>query len=44
MQAVRTVLHVDDDPDMLDLVRNVLRNRGYKVVSVSDPLLALFQR
>ena len=41
MQAVRTVLHVDDDPDMLDLVRNVLRNRGYKVVSVSDPLLAL---
>lgn len=41
MSTEKTVLHVDDDQAILDLVGMSLRKRGYKVISVSDPLKAL---
>ncbi len=41
MKTKRTVLHVDDDQDMLNLVSSTLKKRGYEVVSVIDPRNAL---
>ncbi len=37
----RKILHVDDDPAILKLVSKILSKRGYNVVSVSDPNLAI---
>lgn len=37
----RKILHVDDDPSILRIVSSVLSNRGYTVVSVSDPSQAI---
>jgi DNA-binding NtrC family response regulator len=41
MHTDKLVLHVDDDPAILDLVRVGLENQGYKVISISDPTIAL---
>lgn len=41
MQTENIVLHVDDDQAMLDIVRMSLQKRGYKVISISDPTVAL---
>jgi DNA-binding NtrC family response regulator len=41
MKTKKTILHVDDDQAMLDLVSRSLQNRGYEVVSVVDPTKAL---
>ena len=41
MSTERTVLHVDDDQAILDLVAKSLRKRGFTVISISDPLTAL---
>ena len=41
MSKEKTVLHVDDDQAILDLVSMSLRKRGYTVISVSDPLTAI---
>ena len=41
MSIARTVLHVDDDQAILDLVGMSLRKSGYKVISILDPLTAL---
>ncbi|XZE52316.1 response regulator [Planctomycetaceae bacterium SH139] len=35
--SCRRILHVDDDHSMLRLVRSVLENAGYEVISVDDP-------
>lgn len=37
----RKILHVDDDPAILQLVSKVLSHRGYHVISISDPNLAI---
>lgn len=37
----RTVLHVDDDPDLLRLVNASLSKAGYTVISLDDPTQAL---
>jgi DNA-binding NtrC family response regulator len=37
----RKILHVDDDPAILRIVSSVLSKRGYSVVSISDPTLAI---
>lgn len=37
----KTVLHVDDDQAILDLVGVSLRKRGYTVISISDPMTAI---
>ncbi|HTN76696.1 MAG TPA: response regulator [Pirellulaceae bacterium] len=34
---LRNVLHVDDDPQMLRIVGERLRSRGYNVISLGDP-------
>jgi CheY-like chemotaxis protein len=36
-----TVLAVDDDPDVLDLVSELLTEHGYRVLKASDPSDAL---
>ena len=41
MSKEKTVLHVDDDQAILDLVSMSLKKRGYTVISVSDPLTAI---
>lgn len=41
MKTENIVLHVDDDQAMLDIVRMTLQKRGYKVISISDPTIAL---
>ncbi len=41
MKTKRTVLHVDDDQAMLDIVRTSLKKKGYEVVSIVDPRNAL---
>lgn len=41
MNRDHTILHVDDDPAFLRLVRHKLQNLGYNVVSVDDPSTAL---
>ncbi len=41
MKMKKLILHVDDDQAMLDLVRKSLQKRGYEVLSISDPRLAL---
>ena len=33
----KTVLHVDDDPAILAIVKLALEKKGYRVISVSDP-------
>ncbi len=38
----RKILHVDDDPAILRIASNVLSKRGYSVVSISDPTLAIY--
>jgi DNA-binding NtrC family response regulator len=37
----RTVLHVDDDPQLTGIVAAQLERRGFEVVSLSDPTEAL---
>lgn len=37
----RKILHVDDDPAISRIVSNVLSNRGYSVISINDPTLAI---
>ena len=37
MNQERTILHVDDDPDMLRIVARRLADEGYRVISLSDP-------
>lgn len=37
MNQERTILHVDDDPDMLRIVSRRLADEGYRVISLSDP-------
>ena len=37
----KTILHVDDDPDFLRLIRVKLKNAGIKVVSEVDPRNAI---
>lgn len=37
MNQERTILHVDDDPDMLRIVARRLADEGYRVLSLSDP-------
>ena len=41
MKAKKLILHVDDDQAMLDLVRKSLQKRGYDVLSIIDPRMAL---
>lgn len=40
MAETRLVLHVDDDPAMLRIVRNALSTHGYEVLSCQDPTAA----
>jgi two-component system C4-dicarboxylate transport response regulator DctD len=40
MAELRLVLHVDDDPAMLRIVRNSLSTHGYEVISCQDPTAA----
>jgi DNA-binding NtrC family response regulator len=37
MNQERTILHVDDDPRILRVVRKILEADGYKVISLDDP-------
>lgn len=37
MNQERTILHVDDDPDMLRIVARRLADEGYRVISLNDP-------
>jgi DNA-binding NtrC family response regulator len=37
----RKILHVDDDPSISRIVSSVLSKRGYSVVSINDPSLAI---
>lgn len=37
MQRNRTILHVDDDPNILRIVAKQLGKRGYDIVSIEDP-------
>jgi len=37
MNTEKTVLHVDDDPAILAIVKLALEKKGYRVISVSDP-------
>lgn len=37
----RIILHVDDDPAILRIVSKVLAKRGYNVISLSDPTVAI---
>lgn len=37
----RTILHIDDDPQITRLVGHLLRRKGYEVVSLNDPMQAL---
>ena len=37
MNMEKTVLHVDDDPAILAIVKLALEKKGYRVISVSDP-------
>ncbi len=41
MNTKKTVLHIDDDKSMLDLVSKSLGKRGYQVVSIADPSQAI---
>ena len=41
MTAARTILLVDDDPDILDTFRPLLQSKGYRVVTASDGNAAL---
>ena len=41
MKTKKTILHVDDDQAMLDIVSKSLQKRGYQVVSIVDPRSAL---
>ncbi|MDA7977711.1 MAG: response regulator [Pirellulales bacterium] len=36
----KTVLHIDDDPAILRLVKAGLTKEGYEVISLDDPMLA----
>lgn len=42
----RTILVVDDDPDLLAMVRRILTHDGHRVVTTPDPreALALYER
>ena len=37
----RIILHVDDDPAILRIVKTVLSKPGFNVISVSDPYVAI---
>jgi DNA-binding NtrC family response regulator len=37
MNERRTILHIDDDPAVLRLVKGRLEQQGYEVISCSDP-------
>lgn len=37
----RTILHLDDDPQILDIVNLKLTKAGYDVISISDPSLLI---
>lgn len=41
MDYKRTILHVDDDPQITRLVASRLKDLGYEVTSLNDPRLAL---
>ena len=41
MKTEPIVLHVDDDPAIRNIVRVMLQKRGYTVVSIGDPEIAL---
>jgi len=41
MKTEPIVLHVDDDPAIRNIVRVTLQKRGYTVVSIGDPEMAL---
>jgi CheY-like chemotaxis protein len=41
MNYQKTILHVDDDPQLTCLVAQYLRPRGYEVTSLNDPTQAL---
>ena len=41
MNPTRTVLHVDDDPQITRIVAEYLRNAGYEVTSLNDPTQAM---
>ena len=41
MDYKRTILHVDDDPQITRIVAKRLEQLGYKVTSLNDPTLAL---
>ena len=41
MDYKRTILHVDDDPQVTRIIAQQLTKRGYEVTSVNDPALAL---
>ena len=41
MKTEPIVLHVDDDPAIRNIVRVTLQKRGYTVVSIGDPEIAL---
>ncbi|MCE3014550.1 MAG: response regulator [Pirellula sp.] len=41
MNTEKTVLHVDDDPDILAIVKLALEKKGYRVISISDPTTAI---
>lgn len=43
MHVTRSILHADDDPQFTSLVAAYLKNYGYEVTSINDPLEVLPQ-
>ena len=41
MTGTRTVLVIDDDPDIRDLLRDALEDRGYRVVCAPDGVVGV---
>ena len=41
MSISRSIIIVDDEPELASLFKTFLKNEGYDVVSFTDPVLAL---
>ena len=39
--SARSIIIVDDEPELASLFKTFLKNQGYNVVSFTDPILAL---
>ncbi len=41
MSISRSIIVVDDEPELVSLFKAFLKNEGYDVISFTDPVLAL---